>query len=347
MTGATNSLSGIAGGAPVVADQLTGATNTLSGIANNAPALADQLTGATNTLSGIANGADPLARRYEDVLSQLNTLLSLLTDVTDRAEKVIGIVDPQVSEAEAKAKAEAEAAAKARAEAEAAAAKARAEAEAKAKAEAEAKAKVIATLEGAFPAAGILEGETALGDALADALAYYVRYIPFPMWNVDFAFVDGGLVKAGLEAGGISEAKVESVIGASTVKLIYGIIKGSDVIDLFGKIAAIPQGNSGFVQVSEDVRYTIDYSSGTGKLSGNVFIHNTPVIPELDYTFVTTDEVYNGKYGYDVKTKTQLKQDTGYLVSDVVLLVVKFFGDNKWPLYPYYDTANPRIKIVK
>jgi hypothetical protein len=57
--------------------------------------------------------------------------------------------------------------------------------------------------------------------------------------------------------------------------------------------------------------------------------------------------LYNGKYGYNVRAKTLEILDTGYPVSDVVLQVVKFFGDNKWPLYPYYDSAKPRIKIVK
>jgi hypothetical protein len=385
LTGATNTLSGIANGAPALADQFTDATNTLSGIASGADPLARRYEDAAATLSGIATGADPLARRYEDAAATLSGIATGADPLARRYEDAAATLSGIASGADPLARRYEDAAATLGGIATGADPLARRYEEALRQLEAliERAEKVvniaesgtpvavttttpattapapvtppppppppppIATLVGAFPAAGILNGETALGDALADAIAYYVRYIPFPMWNVDFAFINGGIVKAGLEAGDVTEAKIQTIVGNSSAKLIYGIIRGSDVIKLFGEIAAIQQGTAGFAQVSEDVAYTIDYTSGTGKLSGNLLIHNTPVLEDIYYTFVTTDELYNGNYGYNVKAKTLEIRDPGYLVSDVVLEVVKFFGENGWTLQPYNDPAKPRIKIVK
>jgi hypothetical protein len=298
-TEATNTLSDIAANAPALADQFTEATNTLSDIAANAPALADQFTEATNTLSGIARGADPLARRYEEVLDRLTALL-------DRAEKIVSAAEPPPPPPPPPVPPPPP--------------------------------PPIAALEGAFPAAGILDGETALGDAIADAIAYYVQFNPPPPppapWKVDFAFINGGIVKAGLEAGPVTEQQVEAIFGGSSIKLIWASVLGSDIIKLFEQIAAARPGTADFVQVSDKVVYTVD---GTGKLK-ELLLDQLPVIENLPYAFVTTEKLYN-TYNMNVLETRQIS----YSASELLIDVLKFFNENKLPLGPYYDPANPRI----
>jgi hypothetical protein len=329
LTDATDTLSGIAAGAPALADQLTDATDTLSGIAAGAPALADQLTDATDTLSGIAAGADPLARRYEDAADTLSGIAAGADPLARRYEDAVAKLDALIARAEKLVNA----------------------------LEPETSASTttpvdttpvapppppppppIATLEGAFSATGILNSETALGDAIADAIAYYVQFNPPPPppapWKVDFAFINGGIVKAGLDAGPITEQQVKAVVGDSPVKLVWASILGSDVIKLFEQIVAVQPGTTGFVQVSDKVTYTID---GTGKLK-EVLLDKLPVIENLPYAFVTTDELYNAYNVNALETR-----EISYPVSEVLIEVVKFFDENNLPLGPYYDPANPRI----
>jgi hypothetical protein len=286
---------------------LTGATNTLSGIAAGADPLARRYEAAADTLSGIAAGADPLARQYEDALAELRALIA-------RAEKLVNVLEPAPAAEPVPAVEPAPATEPAPPP----------------------PPPPIATLKGAFPVTGIRDGETALGDAIADAIAYYVQFSPTPPpdapWKVDFAFINGGIVKAGLDAGSVTEQQVKAVVGDSPIKLVWASILGSDVIKLFEKIAAAQPGTADFVQVSDKVMYTI---GGTGK---EVLLDKLPVIENLPYAFVTTADLYNA---YNVNTLE--KREISYSVSDVLIDVVKFFKESNLPLGPYYDPANPRI----
>jgi 5'-nucleotidase/UDP-sugar diphosphatase len=194
---------------------------------------------------------------------------------------------------------------------------------------------VIGQAEGAFEFGNQLPRyqETPLTNAIADASAWYFR-IAYNQ-HVDFAFHNSGSFRAALPAGPITQEQILAVIPSENY-LFKGTMKGSDVIKLFEYIASIPQGESGFAQVSEDVHYTIDYTSGTGTLA-DLSIGGAPVQPERIYTYVTNDFIFGGGDGYDIASKTIEHANSSLLVSFVVIEGIKYVTEQGWPIVPYTD----------
>ena len=194
---------------------------------------------------------------------------------------------------------------------------------------------VIGQAEGTFEFGNRLPRyqETSLGNAVADASAWYFR-IAYNQ-HVDFAFHNGGNIRAALPAGPITQEQILTILPFENY-LFKGTMKGSDVIKLFEHIASIPQGAGGFAQASEDVRYTIDYTSGTGQLV-NLTIGGAPVNPERIYTYVTNDYLFGGGDGYDIKSKTIEYVNASLLLSFVITESIQYIKDQGWPLIPYTD----------
>jgi hypothetical protein len=196
----------------------------------------------------------------------------------------------------------------------------------------------IGTAQGAFTLDGILAGETSLGDALCDVSAYYFRITSLYQQHVDFAFHDGGLFQAGLNEGPITEKEILDILPEDTY-LVYGSIRGSDLIKLVQEIPNIPQGDPLFIQVSDDVKYTIDYANG--ELS-NLTIGGAPVDPIRYYVFVTNIELFNSA-PEEILALTLNTKVTTYTLTDVVFDAIWFIGDQGWSLFPYTDG---RISVV-
>jgi 5'-nucleotidase/UDP-sugar diphosphatase len=140
--------------------------------------------------------------------------------------------------------------------------------------------------------------ELALGDLVADGSLWYVRTVLGK--KADFAFVNGGSIRAGLPAGAVSGERLATALPFDNW-ISVATLKGSEVTRLFEYIASIRQGAGGWAQVSGEVRYAIDYSLGPdqGKLVG-LTIGGKPVDPEARYTFVTNDYLMAGGDGYAV-----------------------------------------------
>jgi 5'-nucleotidase/UDP-sugar diphosphatase len=163
--------------------------------------------------------------------------------------------------------------------------------------------------------------ESPLGDAICDGMVWY-----FNNTNqaVDFAFINGGNIRTGLPAGSITREQVLTVLPFENYLYIVSL-KGSQIIDLFNFIASIPQGNGGWAQVSQDVRYTIDYTQGTGILK-DLTIHNEPVDPDKVYRFCTNSYLLGGGDGYTVLKNAQEPFNTSLIDSWVVLEALQAVG---------------------
>jgi 5'-nucleotidase/UDP-sugar diphosphatase len=165
-------------------------------------------------------------------------------------------------------------------------------------------------------------GETALGDMISDANVWYFDKI----YNqkLDFAFHNGGGIRAELPAGPITQERVLTVLPFENY-LFIASLKGSDILALFDFIASIPQGAGGFPQFSGEVRYTLDLTGGSGKIT-NLTIGGEPVDPDRIYRFCTNDYMMKGGDGYEVLTKSENPFNTSLLLSYVVGEYIKAQG---------------------
>jgi 5'-nucleotidase/UDP-sugar diphosphatase len=165
-------------------------------------------------------------------------------------------------------------------------------------------------------------GETALGNLVTDANVWYFEKV----YNqkLDFAFHNGGGIRAELPAGPITQERVLTVLPFENY-LFIASLKGSDVLALFDFIATVPQGAGGFPQFSKEVRYTLDLTSGAGKITG-LTIGGASVDPDRLYRFCTNDYMIKGGDGYEALTKSEDPFNTSLLLSYVVGEYIKAQG---------------------
>jgi 5'-nucleotidase/UDP-sugar diphosphatase len=164
--------------------------------------------------------------------------------------------------------------------------------------------------------------ETALGDMICDANAWYFREV----YNqeIDFAFHNGGNIRAALPQGPVTQEQILTILPFENYLFIVSL-KGQEILELFNFIATIPQGAGGWPQVSREVRYTIDYTGETGELK-DLTINGEPVDPEKTYRFCTNDYLLGGGDGYTVLTRSEDPFNTSLLLSYVVIEYIKNQG---------------------
>jgi 5'-nucleotidase/UDP-sugar diphosphatase len=155
--------------------------------------------------------------------------------------------------------------------------------------------------------------ETAIGNMVCDANTWYFRTV-FNQ-TVDFAFHNGGNIRAELPKGKLTREQILTVLPFENYLYIVSL-KGSEVQELFNFIATIPQGNGGFPQFSKEVRYTIDIPN---KRISNLTIGGAPIDPNKTYRFCTNDYILGGGDGYVVMSKAQDPFNASLLLSYVVI----------------------------
>lgn len=163
--------------------------------------------------------------------------------------------------------------------------------------------------------------ETALGNLITDANVWYFQTV----YNqqIDFAFHNGGNIRAELPQGPITQEQILTILPFENYLYIVSL-KGSDIIELFNFIGAIPQGSGGFPQFSGEVRYTIDKSAGQDKgVITDLTIGGAPVDPDRTYRFCTNDYILGGGDGYEVMSRAQDPFNTSLLLSYVVVEYIK------------------------
>jgi 5'-nucleotidase/UDP-sugar diphosphatase len=180
---------------------------------------------------------------------------------------------------------------------------------------------VIGTASADFPFGDRLTRkiETALGDMVCDANVWYFQNIAHQ--KVDFAFHNGGAIRAGLAQGSITRETVLTILPFEN-NLFIASLKGSAIIQLFEFIATIPQGAGGFTQTSKEVRYTVDYTGGAGVLK-DLTINGQPVDPDKVYRFSTNDYLLGGGDGYVILKQAQEPFNTSLLLSYIVIEYIK------------------------
>ncbi|MDR1862969.1 MAG: 5'-nucleotidase C-terminal domain-containing protein [Treponema sp.] len=164
--------------------------------------------------------------------------------------------------------------------------------------------------------------ETALGNMITDANVWYFKTVYNQ--SVDFAFHNGGNIRAELPQGDITQEKILTILPFENYLYII-TLKGSEILELFDFIATIPQGAGGFPQFSKEVRYTIDKTQGNGVIK-DLTIGGAPVDPNRTYRFCTNDYILGGGDGYVVMKKAQDPFNTSLLLSYVVGEYIKAQG---------------------
>jgi 5'-nucleotidase/UDP-sugar diphosphatase len=184
---------------------------------------------------------------------------------------------------------------------------------------------VIGYAEGEFPFGNRLTRyqETEIGNLITDLNVWYFRDIK--KQPIDFALQNGGNIRTGLPQGDITREHILTVLPfANNLYLVS--LKGSEIVELFDFIATINQGAGGFPQFSSDVRYTIDYTSGAGRIT-NLTIGGSPIDPNKTYRFCTNDYLLGGGDGYEVLKKATEPFNTSTLLSTVVIEGIKAFQE--------------------
>ncbi|MDR0669445.1 MAG: 5'-nucleotidase C-terminal domain-containing protein [Treponema sp.] len=166
--------------------------------------------------------------------------------------------------------------------------------------------------------------ETALGNLVTDANVWYFKTVYNQ--NIDFAFHNGGNIRAALSRGPITQESILTLLPFENYLFIVSL-KGSDIIELFNFIGTIPQGAGGFPQFSAEVRYTIDKSAGQDRgVVKDLTIGGVPVDPARTYRFCTNDYLLGGGDGYTALTRSENPFNTSLLLSYVVIEYIKAQG---------------------
>jgi 5'-nucleotidase/UDP-sugar diphosphatase len=179
--------------------------------------------------------------------------------------------------------------------------------------------------------------EIALGDMVNDGTVWYVKEILRK--DVDFAFTNGGNIRAELAKGPITREQITTVLPFDNW-IYLTKMKGSDVIALFDFIASVKQGAGAWAQVSSEVRYTIDYTANPDKgILKDLTIKGKPVDPNAVYTFATNDYLMGGGDGYVVLKNNVEAYNTSTTLRDAIIT----YAQTKKTLTPATDG---RITII-
>jgi 5'-nucleotidase/UDP-sugar diphosphatase len=156
---------------------------------------------------------------------------------------------------------------------------------------------------------------------------------------IDFAFHNGGNMRAELPKGPITHEQILTVLPFENY-LYVASMKGSQIIELFNFIATIPQGNGGFPQFSSDVRYTIDKTQGAGVIR-DLTIGGQRVDPTKTYRFCTNDYILGGGDGYTVLKENAVEPFNVSLLLSYV--VIEYIKAQQGPIRPVTDG---RLRVI-
>lgn len=180
----------------------------------------------------------------------------------------------------------------------------------------------------------INKSETAIGNLTTEAVVRYVKGVLGK--KADFALINSGTIRSGLPEGEISIWNILDILPFNNnITLVE--IEGAGLIKFFRRLAAMPKGKKSFVQVSSDLRYTIDYTGGTGELK-ELYVKEETVSPGRMYSFATIDFITNGK-GHSLKEDGKIT-DTGINLRQAL---IHYIERNK-TVTPVTDG---RIKVIE
>jgi 5'-nucleotidase/UDP-sugar diphosphatase len=157
--------------------------------------------------------------------------------------------------------------------------------------------------------------ETAIGNLLTDAFASYFK-TAFHQ-DIDFAFTNGGGIRANLSAGNIKRSDILTVLPFNNFLYVISL-KGDKVQELFDFIPGA-LGIGAFPQFSKEVRYTLDRTA-TPNITKGITIGGAAIDPNKTYRICTNDFILGGGDGYTmVKENAKEVLDTSMLLSTVLI----------------------------
>lgn len=177
---------------------------------------------------------------------------------------------------------------------------------------------VIGKATDVFPNDDTRRMETALGDIVADSQKWFIDNQGM---ECDFAFQNGGGIRATLGSGEIQKQTVYEVLPFdNSITLIE--LKGSDVTALFEK-AATNIGAGAMAQVSKEVNVVFDSAS---KTLVDLTIDGKPVDPDKVYKVALNSYLAGSGDGYDVFKNQLSLYDTSLMQRDAFIDYVISLG---------------------
>ncbi|MGL1891024.1 MAG: 5'-nucleotidase C-terminal domain-containing protein [Spirochaetaceae bacterium] len=162
--------------------------------------------------------------------------------------------------------------------------------------------------------------ETALGDIVTDSQIWFLKEMGM---DIDFAFQNGGGIRATLGNGEIQKQTVYEVLPFDN-SIAMVTMKGSDVIALFDQ-AAGNIGAGSMAQVSKEVKVTFNAEAKTVE---SLYINGSPVDTDEEYNIAVNSYLASGGDGYKVFKKATYYYDSSLMQRDAFIdYVISLGGD--------------------
>ncbi len=165
--------------------------------------------------------------------------------------------------------------------------------------------------------------ETALGNIVTDSQKWFLESMGM---EIDFAFQNGGGVRATLGAGEIKKATVYEILPFDN-SIAKVVLKGSDVIALFEK-AATNIGAGAMAQVSQEVQVVFNKENKTLE---SLTIGGKEVDPNKEYSIAVNSYLASGGDGYSVFNNKLDYYDSSLMQRDAFIDYVIYLGGKITP----------------
>ena len=176
----------------------------------------------------------------------------------------------------------------------------------------------IGTAASLFDNEAVRTRETGLGNLVADAMLWATK-----SQGTDFAIQNGGGIRAAIPEGPISKKVIYEVLPFDNSVMTVEMT-GREVQAMFDYIAEIPRGNGAFPQVSQGVKFTVDFGTGETR---NLRINGRAVDPNRVYKVATNSFMAAGGDGYTMMS-SGYSYDTSAFQRDVVIdFILEMGGD--------------------
>ncbi|KGK88941.1 5'-nucleotidase [Desulfosporosinus sp. HMP52] len=137
----------------------------------------------------------------------------------------------------------------------------------------------------------VRKGETNLGNLIADAI--------ISESGADVAIVNGGGIRASIEAGPITKGQIITVLPFGNF-IVTKKVKGTDIkAALENGLKSYPELSGGFPHVS-GIKYTIDPSKSAGEKVTEIIFKGNPLDLNQDYILAVNDFMASGGDGYSM-----------------------------------------------
>ncbi|MBN2618811.1 MAG: 5'-nucleotidase C-terminal domain-containing protein [Spirochaetales bacterium] len=166
--------------------------------------------------------------------------------------------------------------------------------------------------------------ETAIGDIVTDSQEWFLEQMDM---DIDFAFQNGGGIRATLGAGEIQKQTIYEILPFdNSIALVT--LSGKDVIALFDK-AATNIGAGAMAQVSSSVKVTFNAETKTVE---ELLIYGAPVDPAKDYNIAVNSYLASGGDGYDVFNNKTNYYDSSLMQRDAFIDYIIYLGGEITPI---------------